>query len=137
MMRHLKFSLFTQYEKRRGIVREWVDHTVARIRQLQPRRILEIGCGTGLLLYRLAPHCQSYIGTDFLASSVAKVRREVEKQPYADRVTLFEQTAAARPDYKVFDLTNATPLIQRVYADGCPAPDSSSCSISSRRPYSA
>ena len=36
-------------------MREWVDGTVARIRGLAPRRVLEIGCGTGLLLFRVAP----------------------------------------------------------------------------------
>jgi amino acid adenylation domain-containing protein len=46
-------------------MREWVDHTVARIRALQPSRALEIGCGSGLLLFRLAPSCTSYTGLDF------------------------------------------------------------------------
>ena len=32
-------------------MREWVDGTVERIRGLQPRRVLEIGCGTGLLVH--------------------------------------------------------------------------------------
>ena len=46
-------------------MREWVETTVARILALQPRRVLEIGCGTGLLLYRIAPHVERYVGTDF------------------------------------------------------------------------
>ena len=33
-------------------MREQVDATVARIRALRPQRVLEIGCGTGLLLFR-------------------------------------------------------------------------------------
>ncbi len=45
-------------------MREYVDHTVARILALSPRRVLEIGCGTGLLLFRVAPHCAEYYGTD-------------------------------------------------------------------------
>ena len=45
-------------------MREWVTHTVARIERFRPRRILEIGCGTGLLLYRLAPKCDEYVGLD-------------------------------------------------------------------------
>lgn len=44
---------------------EWVDRTVERIFSLSPRRVLEIGCGTGLLLFRIAPTCEEYVGTDF------------------------------------------------------------------------
>ena len=49
---------------------EWKkdDHTtVDDILALKPRRVLEIGCGTGLLLFRVAPHCESYVGVDFSA----------------------------------------------------------------------
>jgi SAM-dependent methyltransferase len=35
--------------------------------------VLEIGCGTGLLLSRVAPHCESYVGTDFSAEAIALV----------------------------------------------------------------
>ncbi|NRS16242.1 amino acid adenylation domain-containing protein [Brevibacillus sp. HB1.4B] len=46
-------------------MREWVNSTVDRILALQPKKVLEIGCGTGLLLSRIAPHCEQYWGTDF------------------------------------------------------------------------
>ena len=46
-------------------MREWTANTVARILELRPRRVLEIGCGTGLLLFRIAPRCELYFGTDF------------------------------------------------------------------------
>ena len=36
-------------------VKEWVDYTVDRILALQPKHLLEIGCGTGLLLFRISP----------------------------------------------------------------------------------
>lgn len=52
---------------------EWVNDTVTRILQLQPRRILEIGCGTGLLLYRLAPHCDEYVGLDISQTAVDRL----------------------------------------------------------------
>jgi len=44
---------------------EWVENAVNQILSLKPKRVLEVGCGTGLLLSRIAPHCQAYWGTDF------------------------------------------------------------------------
>ncbi len=48
-----------------GHMREWVDGTVERILALHPRRVLEVGCGSGLLLHRIAPRCARYDGLDF------------------------------------------------------------------------
>jgi len=58
-------------------MREWVDHTVARILSLKPRRVLEMGCGTGLLLLRIAPHCAHYCGADFSATPLDAIRRQL------------------------------------------------------------
>jgi amino acid adenylation domain-containing protein len=44
---------------------EWRETTVERILRLKPRRVLEIGCGTGLLLSLLVPQCERYVATDF------------------------------------------------------------------------
>src|SRR5207237_7392939 len=38
-------------------MREWLTQTVERIMALQPQHVLEIGCGTGMLLARVSPHC--------------------------------------------------------------------------------
>ena len=70
-------------------MREWVDGTVARVTQLHPRRVLEIGCGTGLLLHRLAPHCDRYVGLDFSREALAAVRAAVAVGvPTASSLTL-------------------------------------------------
>ncbi|MCW6009240.1 amino acid adenylation domain-containing protein, partial [Micromonospora sp. CPCC 205371] len=58
-------------------MREWRDTTVAHIRSLNPRRVLEIGVGSGLLLGRLAPDCEAYWGTDFAPSVIEALRAGV------------------------------------------------------------
>ena len=58
-------------------MREQVAGTVGRIAALGGQRILEIGCGTGLLLWELAGGCTRYVATDFSAPAVAAVAREV------------------------------------------------------------
>ena len=56
-------------------MREWIDRTVERILALRPRRLLEIGCGMGLLLERLAAACEECWGIDFSPEAVAHVER--------------------------------------------------------------
>ncbi|MDC9594431.1 non-ribosomal peptide synthetase [Xenorhabdus sp. IM139775] len=51
---------------------EWRTGTMKRIDSLHPRRLLEIGCGTGLLLYRYAEQCESVLATDISAEVLAR-----------------------------------------------------------------
>ncbi|HYK43003.1 MAG TPA: amino acid adenylation domain-containing protein, partial [Thermoanaerobaculia bacterium] len=60
-------------------MKEWVDATVSRILERKPRRVLEIGCGTGLLMFRIAPHCDRYEATDFSSAVIESVRREITR----------------------------------------------------------
>ena len=54
-------------------MRLWVEETIAHLRVMQPKRVLEIGCGTGLLLTRLAACCESYLGLDFSAQVLTQL----------------------------------------------------------------
>jgi SAM-dependent methyltransferase/acyl carrier protein len=58
-------------------MREQVEATVERIRGLAPRQVLEIGCGTGLLLLPLAREAESYWGTDFSRAALGYVERQL------------------------------------------------------------
>ncbi len=75
-------------------VREWVDHTVARIGMHQPRRVLELGCGTGMLLFQLAPMCEDYVATDITESAVVHVAQQVARAGESlHHVTILHQPA--------------------------------------------
>jgi amino acid adenylation domain-containing protein len=54
---------------------EWIDATISQLMALPHASILEIGCGTGLLLFRLAEACDSYVGTDFSTVALDYVRQ--------------------------------------------------------------
>jgi amino acid adenylation domain-containing protein len=60
-------------------MQEWLDDTVGRILSLKPRRVLEIGCGTGLLLFKIAPQCEFYRGTDVSKSALDYVSSQSSK----------------------------------------------------------
>ncbi|HLO48027.1 MAG TPA: amino acid adenylation domain-containing protein, partial [Kamptonema sp.] len=73
-------------------MREWVNNQVEQILALQPQRVLEIGCGTGLILFRIAPHCTKYCGTDFSPVSLNYIQQQLEKQQIP-QVTLQQKMA--------------------------------------------
>lgn len=75
-------------------MREWIENTVAEISSLRPREILEIGCGTGLLLLRLAPKCIRYVATDFAPAVLGKLRKQMDRMGGSwDAVSLLERPA--------------------------------------------
>ncbi|MET0649873.1 MAG: amino acid adenylation domain-containing protein [Pyrinomonadaceae bacterium] len=75
-------------------MRVWLEDTLAPIRAAAPRSVLEIGCGTGMLLARLAPGCERYCGTDVSKVALEYVRRNVlARADIAAEVTLLQRAA--------------------------------------------
>ncbi len=96
-------------------MREWVDRTVERILALRPRRVLEIGCGTGLLLFRVAPHCELYRATDFSRTALDGIWRRMGEM--ALDLPQVELAQAAADDWsgippQVFDLVIINSVVQ-------------------------
>ncbi|MGB3443714.1 MAG: amino acid adenylation domain-containing protein, partial [Actinophytocola sp.] len=72
-------------------MRAWRDGAVARIAALRPRRVLEIGVGSGLILSRLVDDVASYWATDLSAAAVETLRARLGERS-AD-VELFARPA--------------------------------------------
>ena len=92
---------------------EAVDASVDRILALRPARVLEVGCGTGLLLWRLAPRCERYVATDLSAATIAKLGRRL-REVSVGNVELFQREAidfSGLPD-EPFDVIVLNSVVQ-------------------------
>ncbi|WYL93618.1 MAG: non-ribosomal peptide synthase/polyketide synthase [Gloeotrichia echinulata IR180] len=74
-------------------MREWVESTVSRILLGKPQRVLEIGCGSGLLLFRVAPHCQEYWGADYSSATIRNLEQLCGEIQGLENVRLLHKTA--------------------------------------------
>ncbi|HEX2523937.1 MAG TPA: phosphopantetheine-binding protein, partial [Terriglobia bacterium] len=75
-------------------MREWLDDTLGRIQAKKPRRVLEIGCGTGMILFGIAPCCEEYWGTDFSPMALKYIERQMGRVGLeSKRVKLLERKA--------------------------------------------
>ncbi|WP_407051567.1 amino acid adenylation domain-containing protein [Methyloraptor flagellatus] len=75
-------------------MRVWLDETCARIEALRPKHLLEIGCGLGLLLDRLAPKVDVYCGADVSPTAIARLARWIRRRPGLGHVRLARREAA-------------------------------------------
>jgi amino acid adenylation domain-containing protein len=58
-------------------IQAWTDNTVKRILALKPRRVLEIGTGSGLMLFRIGPHCEQYCATDLAENFIPMLEKQM------------------------------------------------------------
>ncbi|MFD7769403.1 amino acid adenylation domain-containing protein [Streptomyces sp. NPDC059787] len=73
---------------------EWRDEAVARVMESPARRVLEIGCGTGMILLAVAPHTEAYTGTDISPRALRYVDAQLPAAGLDDgRVRLIEAPA--------------------------------------------
>ncbi|MCV7079428.1 methyltransferase, partial [Mycobacterium szulgai] len=95
-------------------MRQWRAAAVQRIAGLGPKRVLEIGVGSGLLLAELASQCEQYWGTDFSAATIHRLRAQVASRSWGDRVRLSVQPADVAEGLPVgyFDVVVLNSVIQ-------------------------
>ncbi|WCN79542.1 non-ribosomal peptide synthetase [Micromonospora sp. LH3U1] len=80
----------------------WRQDTLDLVRAYRPQSILEVGCGTGLLLVPLARECRSYCGTDFSSTVLQSLQRRLDEVPHnRQTVTLLQRPAHALGDLPI------------------------------------
>lgn len=73
---------------------EVLDTTAQRILALNPKRVYEIGCGTGLILFRVAKACLIYEGADLSSVVLEKLSKRIERAGLDEtRIRLVERVA--------------------------------------------
>jgi amino acid adenylation domain-containing protein len=72
-------STYTDLPLPRNEMEEWLEDTVGRILTLDPGRVLEIGCGTGMIFFRIAPRCDLYTATDVSGRALAYVESGLDR----------------------------------------------------------
>lgn len=82
-------------------IRECVDLAVGHVMDHQPRNMLEIGCGSGMLLFNLADKVDHYYATDLSENAVAHIHNSLKNKPYRDRVTCIQGDASNLADVPV------------------------------------
>jgi amino acid adenylation domain-containing protein len=74
----LNIYAWSGLERTEQEVAEWLDEIEARLLRFKPKRLLELGCGTGLVLFRLAPHCEEFWGTDLSRAAIDNIRARLD-----------------------------------------------------------
>ncbi|MBX9769065.1 MAG: class I SAM-dependent methyltransferase [Bdellovibrionales bacterium] len=77
-------------------MREWVKETVERVLKHchSNTRVLEIGCGTGLLMYPILSHIQEYIGIDSSEEGLQRLISHSENHPLKARMQFYLKEAS-------------------------------------------
>ena len=68
---------FTNEMHERATIQEWVDETAKEINYFKPKRLIEMGCGKGMILFKVAgaPCVTEYVGCDLSRLAVKHVER--------------------------------------------------------------
>ena len=71
-------------------MKEWLNGSVDEILSKSPNRILEIGCGTGMILFQIAPYSNHYTGTDISSVALHYIEQQKKTWEFGSKVTLFQ-----------------------------------------------
>ncbi len=97
-----------------GQMRVWLDATLGRLRGVPHGRVLDLGCGIGLVVADLAPGCREYLALDASGEAIAALGAWARTQPSLRHVRLAHRAAhelAEVPDASI-DLVILNSVVQ-------------------------
>jgi amino acid adenylation domain-containing protein len=62
-------------------VEEWLAQSVNRIKALNAKNVMEVGCGAGQLVFELAPLSEKFIATDYAETAIEKLKEKLSAEP--------------------------------------------------------
>lgn len=75
-------------------IEDWAEQIKNRVIALKPKKVLEIGCGTGLLLFRLLDFCDEYHGIDFSSNALDYIKKNLSSSKNINnKIYLYNQSA--------------------------------------------
>lgn len=92
---------------------EWVNNTTDRIKLYNPRTILEIGSGSGLILFNILDSCRYYYATDFSRNVINYTNEILRELQLKDKVFTVACSADELP-YNEFKKPYDTVVINSV-----------------------
>lgn len=69
----------------RWMMREWAQHATDRILSLGPETVIDFGCGSGILLWRLLPHVRRYLAHDLSVPAIELLEKRLHEAAPATR----------------------------------------------------
>jgi len=108
-------SSYTGEPFSRGEMDEYGDNILKKLEPLlhKQMRVLEIGCASGISMYRLAPKIGLYYGTDLSAVIIEKNKEEVRKKGYQNiKLACLAAHEIRQIEEKDFDLVIMNSVVQ-------------------------
>ncbi|MET9868736.1 amino acid adenylation domain-containing protein [Streptomyces sp. NPDC006386] len=97
---------------------EWIDGTVRLATEGgPPRSVLDLGCGSGMILTRLAPAAERAVGVDASAESLAALRTRLDGLGLS-RVELRQGDVTCAPDVSGVDLVLCNSVVPYLHGEG-------------------
>lgn len=94
---------------------EWLDNTIETIMRLNPKNVLEIGCGTGMILFNIAKHCKNYVASDITQAATDYISKNIDHDAFKNvNINLFNNEARDFNNYKGYITETDTIIINSV-----------------------